>query len=106
MTASNQIPDAAELLDALAAVREALAIPHAGTVGDDEIRAKILDERTGHTVAMLTAIFDRVEAGRDPDIPWSTTYLRARLADYPATGYKTWDERMAELGIARAVEGR
>jgi hypothetical protein len=28
-------------------------------------------------------------------------YLRARLAEHPAQGYKTWDERTAELEAAR-----
>lgn len=90
--------DAAQLLDALRAVREALDIPHAATVGDDETRAKILDERTGHAVAMLQGIL-----GRDttPDIPWSVGYLREQLAKHPAEGYKTWDERMAELDAAK-----
>lgn len=60
--------------------------PHAATVGDDETRAKILDERLGRTVAILGGIL-----GRDtiPDIPWSVAYLRARLAEHPAAGYKT-----------------
>ncbi len=91
-------PAAAELLDALRAVREALDIPHAATVGDDETRAKILAERLGHTVAMLAGILDR-----DPiaDVAWSTAYLRARLAEHPATGYTTWAERVAELDAAR-----
>ncbi len=31
-------------------------------------------------------------------------YLRARLAEHPATGYKTWAERMAELAAAKARE--
>lgn len=92
----------AELLDALAAVREALDIPHAATVGDDEVRARILDERTGHAVAFLQRIL-----GGDPvaDIPWSVGYLREQLAKHPAEGYKTWDERMAELDAAKAARG-
>ena len=100
------IPDAAELLAALAVTRDALAIPHAATVGDDEIRAKILDERLGHTVAMLDALFERLTDGRDADIPWSVAYLRARLAEHPAEGYKTWGERVAELAAAEAAAGR
>jgi hypothetical protein len=98
--AARQQPDAADLLAALAAVREALDIPHAATVGDDEIPAKILDERLGHTVAMLAGILDR-----DPvaDIPWSAGYLRERLAEHPAEGYKTWAERVAELEAAKAA---
>jgi hypothetical protein len=29
-------------------------------------------------------------------------YLRERLAEHPAEGYKTWDERVAELDAARS----
>jgi len=66
--------------DALEAVREALDIPNAATVGDQEIRDRILQERVGHAVAMLRGIL-----GEDAtvDIGWSTAYLRARLAEHP-----------------------
>jgi hypothetical protein len=103
MNVSNQTPDACELLDVLTAVREALGIPYAATVGDDEIRAKILEERLGRTMVMINSIFERIEDGRDSDISWSLAYLRDRLAEHPATGYKTWDERMAELKTARTA---
>ena len=85
--------------DALTAVLEALDVPHAATVGDEEIRNKILIERVGHTVVMLTSILDGEHPA--PDVPWSIAYLRARLAERPAVGYKTWQERMAELDAAR-----
>jgi hypothetical protein len=88
--------------DALEAVREALAIPHAATVGDDETRVKILLERVGHVVVMLGSI---LAEDATADVPWSVAYLRARLAEHPPAGYKTWDERMAELDAAKA-EGR
>jgi len=100
MTASNQTPDARELLDALTAVREALDIPHAATVGDDVTRARILDQRLGHTVVMLQGILGR---DADVDIPWSIGYLRARLAKHPAEGYKTWPEAVAEMEAAKAA---
>ena len=97
------LPEAAELLDALGAVREALGIPYAATVGDDETRAKILDERLCHTMTMINSLFERIEDGREADIPWSVAYLRERLTEHPAEGYKTWDERVAELEVAKAV---
>jgi len=100
---NDTAPDARELLDALAAVREAIDIPHSATVGDQEVRDAILVERVGHAVAMLGGIFDRIEDGRDTMITWSADYLRARLAEHPATGYKTWNERMAELETAKAA---
>ena len=88
--------------DALEAVREALDIPHAATVGGDAVRAKILDHRLdhrlGHAVTMLKGI-----PGEDiaPDVAWSVACLRARLAEHPAAGYKTWDQCIAEM---RATE--
>jgi hypothetical protein len=91
-----------EALHALTAVLKALDIPHAATVGDEEIRTKILLERVMHAAGTLERVL-----GDDPyiDIPWQVAYLRARLAEHPATGYKTWDERMAELDAAKAPGG-
>ena len=83
--------------DALAAVLEALDIPHAATVGERRTRDAILVERAGHARAMLVGIL-----GGD-DVPWSAAYLRARLAEHPAEGYKTWAERIAELDAAKAA---
>ena len=83
--------------DALAAVLEALDIPNAGSVKDQEIRNRILVERAGHAAVFLRGIF-----GDDPvsDLPWSIGYLNDRLAEHPAVGYQTWAERMAELDSA------
>jgi hypothetical protein len=88
--------------EALKAVREAIDIPHGATVKDQEIPDRILIERAGHVVAMLAGIF-----GEDAtiDVPWSVAYLRARLAEHPAVGYKTWGERAAELDAAKARQG-
>ena len=85
--------------DALAAVLEALDIPHAGTVGEQEIRDRILVERAGHALVMLSGIL----GGDTFDPAWSVAYLRERLAEHPAEGYGTWDERMAELAAAKAA---
>ena len=92
-----------EYRDALEAVLEALDIPHAATVGHEEIRNRVLLERVGHTVVMLSAILDGEHPA--PGVPWSVAYLRARLAEHPAQGYKTWDERMAELDAAKTQDG-
>ena len=69
--------------DALRAVLEALDVPHAATVGDDETRAKILLERVGHAVVMLNSILHDEHPA--PDAAWSVGYLRDRLAEHPAT---------------------
>lgn len=97
----NTIPQPAR--DALEAVREALDIPHAATVGEQETRNAILLERAGHVVVMLSAILDGEHPA--PDVPWSVAYLRARLAEHPPTGYRTWAERVAELDAAKAQDG-
>jgi hypothetical protein len=84
---------------ALETILEALDIPNAATMGGQETRNNILVERAGHARAMLASVLDRDQSGQ-PDIEWSTAYLRARLAEHPATGYKTWAERVAGLGAA------
>jgi hypothetical protein len=88
-------------MDALAAVLEALDIPNAATMGGQQIRDKILVEGAGQARLMLATVL-----GHDTHDPaWSVAYLRERLAGHPATGYKTWDERMAELDAAKRIEG-
>jgi hypothetical protein len=68
-----------------------------------QVRAKILEDRLVHTVVMLKSVLcDEHPAS---DVPWSVAYLRARLAEHPATGYRVWDERMAELDAATAQDG-
>ncbi|TDB83571.1 hypothetical protein E1264_27950 [Actinomadura sp. KC216] len=69
------------------AVLEALAIPHAATVGHEETRAKILDERLSLTVVVLENV-----AMRGFDLAWSLECLRERLAEHPPTGYVTHDQ--------------
>lgn len=91
-----------DLLDALRAVREALDIPHPATVGDGETHDRILQERVRHAVVMLRSV---LEPDRHPDVPWSTAYLRDRLAEHPAEGYKTWQQLTAELEGARKSGG-
>jgi hypothetical protein len=93
-------PTAAELREALAATLEAIDIPFAATVGDEETRTAILVERAGHAAIMLRGVL-----GEDAtvDVPWSVAYLRDRLAEHPATGYRTWDEAMAALDASRAA---
>jgi hypothetical protein len=84
--------------DALAAVLEALDIPLAATVGDEEKRAGILGERVMHAVLALKELAGPV---RDPG--WTVAHLREQLAAHPAEGYRTWDEAVADRA---AREGR
>lgn len=95
-------PSRDDLLDALRAVLEALDIPHPATVGDAEVHDRILLERVMHAVVMLRGV---LEPDRCPDVPWSTAYLRERLAEHPAQGYKTWQQQAAELEAARKSGG-
>ena len=99
----NTAPDPAQLVDALRAVRAALAIPHAATVGDQETRDAILVERVGHAAAMLDGVFERLGDGRDPMISWSAGWLGERLAEHPADGYRTWGQAVADLEAAKAA---
>jgi len=96
---------AAERLDALAAVLEALDVPYAATVGDAEVRDPIALQRVMLVVVMLGAV---LRDGRQPQpewlVPHSIAHLRERLAEHPATAYKTWDEAVADLR-ARNEEG-
>ena len=93
-----RVDDTLSIREALEAIREALAIPHAATMGDEEIRAAIIEQRTGHAVVMLEAVLDGTHPA--PDVAWSVAYLRDRLAEHPATGYRTWDEAVAETRAA------
>lgn len=78
-------PTARELRQLLAVVLEALDIPSPATVGDSETHREILAHRTIDAVAALRGV---LQHGDDPG--WSADYLRARLAEKPATGYRTW----------------
>lgn len=71
----------------LAAVLEALDIPSPATVGDSEAHREILASRAMDAVIALRGVLDQ---GDDPG--WAADYLRARLAEKPATGYRTWGE--------------
>ncbi|MDX2515475.1 hypothetical protein PV355_10015 [Streptomyces stelliscabiei] len=71
----------------LAAVLEALDIPSPATVGDSETHRELLASRALDAVIALRGVLDQ---GDDPG--WAADYLRARLAEKPATGYRTWGE--------------
>ena len=96
---------AAERLDALAAVREAIDIPYAATVGDDETRTAILLRRVMQLSVFLGSIM-RDQPQPDWLMPHSIAYLRERLAEHPAEGYRTWDEAVAELRARQDVTRR
>ena len=81
--------------EALKVVLEALALPHAATVGNEKIRAEILNLRLMHTVCFLERVLD--DEAPWTDIPWSVGYLRERLAENPPVGYVTHEQAREAL---------
>jgi hypothetical protein len=78
------------LYDLLAAVLEALDIPHPATVGDTEEHSRVLADRAMHAVIVLRNVLGDQTA---PDIAWMAAYLRKQLATVPPTSYRSWGER-------------
>jgi hypothetical protein len=76
----------ANVRDLLAAVLEALDIPHPATVGDTAARDRVLADRALHTVVVLQRVLS--EDDGPLGIEWTTQYLRERLAEHPPTGYR------------------
>lgn len=72
----------------LQAVLEAIAIPYPATFGDSEVHAGILLDRVMHAKIAIEGVLQR---GDDPG--WSADYLRSRLTEKPATGYRAWEGR-------------
>jgi hypothetical protein len=90
---------AGEYRAALEAVREALGIPYAATIGEDAKRAEILKDRVMHALVMVEAVLGD---GHAP-LAWYVAYLRERLAEHPAEGYRTWDQAVAERQAAKTA---
>jgi hypothetical protein len=84
----------AEARNLLAALLEALDIPAPATVGDTEQHDRILNDRVMHAVIALHGVLD--DEAPSLGIEWTTTYLRARLAEHPATGYRAWGQPRTE----------
>lgn len=95
----------ADVRDLLAAVLEALDIPHPATAGGDEVYARIRNDRATHVTVALRSVLDDKPL---MDIEWTTAYLREQLTFHPPTGYvtvaqahaalaegKTWSEAVA-----------
>lgn len=81
--------------DLLAAVLEAIDIPHPATIGDGETHDRVLNDRAMHAAVALRSVLDDKPL---TDVEWTTEYLRARLAEHPPTGYRHW-------GAPRALDG-
>ncbi|WP_086564650.1 hypothetical protein [Streptomyces africanus] len=85
--------------DLLAAVLEALDIPHPATVGGEKAHDEVLNERVTHVaVALRSVLDDKPLMG----IEWTTAYLREQLAKHPATGYVTVAQAHARLAEGKS----
>ncbi|MFD8156600.1 hypothetical protein [Streptomyces malaysiensis] len=86
----SQPDQATAYRDLLAAVLEALDIPHPATVGDAERHGEVLADRAMHAAIALRSVL-----ADEPflDVAWTTAYLREQFAKTPATGYTPWGER-------------
>lgn len=73
--------------DLLAAILEALDIPHPATTGDIEAHDRILNDRAMHAAIALRNILGD---GPSLGIEWTARYLRERLAEHPTDSYRHW----------------
>ncbi|MGW1609433.1 hypothetical protein ACWCQZ_08545 [Streptomyces sp. NPDC002285] len=94
---TSPLPD--DVRGLLAAVLEAIDIPHPATVGDDEVYARIRNERATHAVVALRSVLDDKPL---MDIEWTAAYLREQLAFHPPTGYVTVAQAHAALAEGKS----
>ncbi|OQR64760.1 hypothetical protein B6E66_07320 [Streptomyces maremycinicus] len=90
MTAS--LPD--DVRDLLAAVLEAIDLPHPATTGGSEVHDRLLATRVVHARIALRNLLDN---GPDLGPAWTAKYLRERLTEHPVAGYVTVDQANAAL---------
>jgi hypothetical protein len=76
-------------VELLMAVQEAIDLPYAATVGDNEIRRVALEERAMHAAITLERVLDP-DSG--PSVVWEARNLRERLAALPVRTYTTWEQ--------------
>lgn len=88
-----------DIRDLLAAILEAIDIPHPATVGGTEAHDRLLNDRAVHAKIALRNLLDD---GPDLGPAWSAKYLRERLAKHPITGYVTVDQAHAALNAGKS----
>ncbi|MFM9643581.1 hypothetical protein [Streptomyces turgidiscabies] len=81
--------------DLLAAVLEAIDLPHAASVGGTEAHDLLLVRRVSHARIALRSVLDDNGVGMGP--AWDAAYLRERLAEHPVAGYVTANQADAAL---------
>lgn len=80
--------DVRALLDA---VLDAIDIPYPATTADDETYRTILDRRLS-----LAVIVARAALAENPaDYGWNADYLRQKITQHPATGYRHYADKEA-----------
>jgi hypothetical protein len=84
--------------DLLAAVLEAIDLPHPATTGGSEVHDRLLATRVVHARIALRNLFDD---GPDLGPAWTAKYLRERLAEHPVAGYVTVDQAHAALDAGK-----
>lgn len=80
--------------DLLAAVLEAIDLPHPATTGGSEVHDRLLAARVVHARIALRSVLDD---GPDMGPAWNAKYLRERLAEHPIAGYVTVNQAHAAL---------
>jgi hypothetical protein len=80
--------------DLLAALLEAIDLPHPATTGGTAAHDRLLATRVVHARITLRNVLD---AGPDMGPAWYARYLRERLAEHPITGYVTVDQAHTAL---------
>ncbi|UXY28557.1 hypothetical protein [Streptomyces sp. HUAS TT20] len=90
-TQLGALPPAA--VNLLAALVEALDIPHPACMGGQAEHDRILNERVMYARLALRSVL----AGNTLGIEWDTNYLRERLAEHPPTTYVTHEQAQAAL---------
>ncbi|NJP73199.1 hypothetical protein [Streptomyces sp. C1-2] len=83
-----------EVRDLLAAVLEAIDLPHPATAAGAETHDRLLAARAMHARIALRNLLDD---GPDLGPGWNARYLRERLAQHPVTGYVTAEQANAAL---------
>ncbi|MEU6101160.1 hypothetical protein [Streptomyces flaveolus] len=87
-----------DVRDLLAAVLEAIDLPHPATTGGAEVHDRLLAARVVHARVALRNLLDD---GPDLGPAWTAKYLRERLAEHPVAGYVTVDQAQAALDAGK-----
>lgn len=81
----------------LAAVLEAIDLPHPATDSGTEAHDRLLNTRVMHARIALRTVLDSEEGVINLGPAWTAQYLREQLAKHPITGYVTADQAHERL---------